>query len=263
MAEVKWIKITTDIFNDEKILLIEGMPDADAVIVIWFKLLSLAGRSNSHGVLMMNDKIAYTEDMLSMIFRRPASTVRMALQVFEQFGMIDIIDGVITIPNWEKHQNIDKMDEIREYNRIAKQKSRAKQKALGNVNDMSMTSQPCHETDIDIDKDIDIEKEINKEKESKSKKHKHGRYDNVLLTDEDLQKLQEEFPTDWEQRIETLSEYMASTGKSYKSHLATIRNWARRDKETQKSSPKNQFNNFEQRDYDPGELIRRINHHES
>lgn len=62
-------------------------------------------------------------------------------------------------------------------------------------------------------------------------RHKHGQYDNVLLSDEDLSRLQEEFPADWQQRIERLSAYIAQTGKSYKNHLATIRNWARRDKE--------------------------------
>lgn len=60
-------------------------------------------------------------------------------------------------------------------------------------------------------------------------RHKFGEYENVLLSDSDMEKLQEEFPTDWEERVERLSAYMASTGKSYKNHLATIRNWARMD----------------------------------
>lgn len=69
------------------------------------------------------------------------------------------------------------------------------------------------------------------EKPSKPKeqKHKHGEYQNVLLTDTDMAKLKKEFPDDWKERIERLSEYIASTGKSYKNHLATIRAWARRD----------------------------------
>lgn len=62
-------------------------------------------------------------------------------------------------------------------------------------------------------------------------RHKYGEYSNVLLSDTDMQKLQDEFPNDWQQRIERLSEYMASTGKTYKNHLATIRNWARNDAE--------------------------------
>ena len=68
-------------------------------------------------------------------------------------------------------------------------------------------------------------------KESKKEpRHKYGEYSNVLLSDTDLEKLQEEFPTEWEERVERLSAYMASTGKTYKNHLATIRNWARRDR---------------------------------
>lgn len=80
------------------------------------------------------------------------------------------------------------------------------------------------------------EPEEPKPKPPKPKKHKHGEYNNVLLTDEELQKLQNEYP-DWAERIERLSSYVASTGKSYKSHYATIRNWARNDK--QNGSDKN------------------------
>lgn len=68
-------------------------------------------------------------------------------------------------------------------------------------------------------------------REHRGPRHKYGEYSNVLLTDSDMDQLQAEFPTDWEERIERLSAYMASTGKGYKNHLATIRNWARRDEE--------------------------------
>lgn len=130
MAEIKWIKITTDIFDDEKILLIESLPQADSLIVIWFKLLAFAGRSNNNGVFMLNNKMPYTDEMLATVFRRPLNTVRLALQTFEGFGMIEMMDNVITIPNWEKHQNVDGLDKIREQNRLRKQKQRAKQKQL-------------------------------------------------------------------------------------------------------------------------------------
>lgn len=69
-----------------------------------------------------------------------------------------------------------------------------------------------------------------KQSTKRETRHKYGEYKNVLLSDSDMRKLKEEFPTDWEERIERLSAYMASTGKSYKNHLATIRNWARRDR---------------------------------
>jgi len=72
----------------------------------------------------------------------------------------------------------------------------------------------------------------------KPSKHKYGEYKNVLLTDEELEKLKDEY-IDIEERIENLSAYIASTGKKYKSHYATIRNWARKDaKQKQKQEPK-------------------------
>ena len=89
-----------------------------------------------------------------------------------------------------------------------------------------------------------------KPKKEKEPKHRHGEYGNVLLTDSELSKLKTEFPEDWERRIDRLSEYMASTGKSYKSHLATIRAWARRD--ARASPPKT-----ERRLFDPDEERRR------
>lgn len=98
---VKWIKIVTDIFDDEKMLLIEALPESDAITVIWFKLLCLAGKQNNGGVFMMNDRIPYTDEMLSTIFRKPLNTVRLALSTFEQFGMVEIVNDVITIPKGE------------------------------------------------------------------------------------------------------------------------------------------------------------------
>lgn len=130
MADVKWIKITTDVFDDDKILLIESLPEADSIIVIWFKLLCLAGKQNNSGVFIMGERIAYTDQMLATIFRRKESTVQLALQTFEQFGMIERIDGVITIPNWGKHQNLDQIESKKEYMKKYMQEYRAKQKLI-------------------------------------------------------------------------------------------------------------------------------------
>lgn len=158
MAEIKWIKVCTDLFDDEKIILIESLPKADTILVIWMKLLCLAGKQNNSGVFLFNEKIPYNDEMFSKVFRKNVNVIRMALKTFERFGMIEIIDNVVTIPNWEKHQNIDKLSDIREYNRLAQQRSRAKRKQLSeqSVNDMSMTSQPCHDIDKEEDKDKDI-----------------------------------------------------------------------------------------------------------
>lgn len=164
--EVKWIKIITNMFDDEKVLLIEAMPEADSIIVIWFKLLCLAGKQNNNGVFMLNDKIAYTDEMLSTIFRRKLSTVKLALTTFENLGMIEIIDKVITIPNWEKHQNIDGLEKIREQNRKRVANHRAKQKKLIGTTQCNVT---CNDT---LHYGNAIEEEIEEEKEEKDKKDK-------------------------------------------------------------------------------------------
>lgn len=160
MADVKWIKLATEIFDNRKIRQIEGLPDGDAIIVIWMKLLCLAGNINDSGMVYFTKEIPYTDQMLAMQFNRPLTTVQLALKTFEQFGMIEVIENILHISNWEKYQSVDRLSEIREYNRIAKQKSRAKakQKLLENVNDMSMTGQRCQDTDID--KEVEKEKEI-------------------------------------------------------------------------------------------------------
>lgn len=171
MAEVKWIKITTDIFDDEKILLIESMPDADAVIVIWFKLLCLAGKQNNSGVFTMNDKIAYTDEMLATIFRRPVNTVRMALSTFEEFGMIERIDGVITIPNWGKHQNLEQLEARREYQKEYHREYRKKQKLLveSELEDSQCLRKHLRKEDVNT---LEEEREEEREEEKKEKKKK-------------------------------------------------------------------------------------------
>ena len=79
--------------------------------------------------------------------------------------------------------------------------------------------------------------------ESKPVKHKYGEYKNVLLTDDEIEKLKDEYP-DWQERIERLSCYVASTGKKYKSHYATIRNWARKDAEKRTSGKASELDDF-------------------
>lgn len=170
MADVKWIKITTDIFDDEKILLVESMPEADSLIVIWFKLLCLAGKMNNSGVFMLNDKIAYTDKMLSTIFRRKETTVQLALQTFEQFGMIEIIDGVITIPNWGKHQSLDQLEKKRISQREYMRQYREKQKLLS-CNTNSKANSKANVSRPEEDKERDKEKEEDKNKSVRETTH--------------------------------------------------------------------------------------------
>lgn len=154
MSEVRWIKIVTDLFDDEKILLIETLPKADSIIVIWFKLLCLAGKQNNNGMLLINNKIPYDYKMLSSVFKRKESLVKQALETFEKYGMIELIDEVITIPNWEKHQNIDSLSKIREQTKKRVQKHREKQKENITCNVTSnVTVTQSNATDKEEDKE--------------------------------------------------------------------------------------------------------------
>lgn len=116
-ADVKWIKIVTDIFDDEKIRFIETLPEGDALALMWFKLLCLAGRNNRGGFLMMTERIAYTEEMLATVFRKDIKLVRLAIATFEQLEMVEVLDDKLFVTNWEKHQSAEKLAEIREQTR--------------------------------------------------------------------------------------------------------------------------------------------------
>lgn len=159
MGEVKWIKITTDIFDDEKILLIESLPDSYAIITVWFKLLCLAGKQNNSGVFMLG-RMPYTESMLATIFRMKESTVTMALKTFENFGMIEIVDGVITIPNWGRHQSLDQLESKKQYMRNYMKEYREKQKALTSGETSCKTNSKTNVSQAEKEREEDKEKEI-------------------------------------------------------------------------------------------------------
>lgn len=128
MAEISWIKLNINIFDDEKMKLIDSLPENDAIFRIWIYLLSLAGKTNDSGLVYLSNHIPYTEEMIASLCNRPISTVRLALKTFKDFGMIELFDdNLIAISNWEKHQNIDGLEKIREQNRKRQQVFREKQ----------------------------------------------------------------------------------------------------------------------------------------
>ena len=169
MADVKWIKIVTDIFNNKKIKQIDAMPDADTILVIWFKLLCLAGSINESGLIILTKDLAYTDEMLATEFRKPINTVRLALKTFESFGMIELVDNIYRISNWEKYQNIEGLERIREQTRLRVAKHRKKQKLLscnvtvtqGNATDKERDKETDKERDKERDKDIERDKKNN------------------------------------------------------------------------------------------------------
>jgi predicted phage replisome organizer len=159
MAEVKWIKLSTNMFEDEKIRLIESLPEADTILIIWVKLLAQAGKTNATGYIYLNENIPFTDEMLATIFNRPIGTVRLALKTFEQFGMIEIsYDHFISISNWEKHQNIDGLEKIRQDTKKRVQKHREKQKQLNGNSECNVTV--THGNETEEEEEREVEKEI-------------------------------------------------------------------------------------------------------
>lgn len=150
-------------FEDEKIKLIEQMPDADTILIIWIKLLSQAGKTNASGYIYLSENIPYTDEMLATIFNRPVSTVRLALKTFEDFGMISIDnEHFIAIENWEKHQNVEGMERVRKLNaeRNRRYRERKKQRQIESGNKDSDVSVTSHDgTDIELELELDIDKE--------------------------------------------------------------------------------------------------------
>lgn len=159
MSEVKWIKLSTNMFEDEKIRLIEALPESDTILIIWVKLLAQAGKTNASGYIYLNERIPFTDEMLATIFNRPIGTVRLALKTFEQFGMIEINDNnFISITNWEKHQNLDGLEKIREQERLRKQKQREKKKLLESRDSHGTVAQGHA---LEQEQELDLEKEFN------------------------------------------------------------------------------------------------------
>ena len=172
MSEIKWIKITTGMFEDEKIKMIESMPESDMILVIWVKLLTLAGRKNMNGYIFLTENIPYTDEMLSTLFNRPLNTIRLALETFKNFSMIEFGDnGFIKIANWEKHQNVGALEKIRENNRLRVQRFRENQKQISAPNDCNVTETLCNDTDKNREEKNRLERDKNREEKKKENIH--------------------------------------------------------------------------------------------
>ena len=237
MAESKkyyWLKLKRDFFKRHDIRIIEEMPNGKDYILFYLKLLCESVDHN--GKLRFSDAIPYNEQMLSVVTNTNIDIVRCAIKVFSELNMMDVLDDG-TLYMAEVQNMIGSAADNDNANRQRRFREKQKTLSLQSVTD-SVTK---NNESKSIEKEKETEKETDREIEfisasPKPTRHKYGMYKNVLLSDEDYQKLLEEFPHDYSERIDRLSEYIASTGKSYKSHLATIRACARKEKSTKESS---------------------------
>ena len=130
MADVKWIKLAVGLPDDRKIKQIRTLPDGDTLALLWVFLMCLAGETNDNGMVYFTKEIPYTEEMLSEQFKMDINTVRLGLNTFCKFGMIEIVEDIILLSSWEKWQATDSLDKMREDGRKRVARHRAKQKAL-------------------------------------------------------------------------------------------------------------------------------------
>lgn len=186
MSGVKWIKITADIFDNRKIKQIEKLPDGDTLIVIWVKLLCLAGDVNDGGRIYLTEDIPYTAEMLATQLNRPLDTVKHAIRTFQQFGMVEIEDDdIIRISSWDKYQNVEGLDRIKEQtrkrvakHRVSKTNDTDKKECNVTCNadvtqcnvtrNVTVTLRNATDKEEDIDKDIDIKEKDIKRKDSET-----------------------------------------------------------------------------------------------
>lgn len=237
MADSKkyyWLKLKRDFFKRHDIRIIEEMPNGKDYILFYLKLLL---ESIDHeGNLRFSEAIPYNEQMLSVVTNTNVDIVRSAMKIFIELNMMDILDDQ-TIYMAEVQSMIGCAADNDNANRQRRFREKQKTHLLQNVTECVTKNNESKSIEIDKEKEKELERDISSPTPSpKPTRHKYGMYKNVLLSDEDYQKLQEEFPHDYSERIDRLSEYIESTGKKYKNHRATIKAWARKEKPTKEKS---------------------------
>ena len=215
-----YLKLKESYFDDDAIVLLESMPDGILYSNILLKLY-LKSLKNG-GKLQLDENIPYTAQMIATLTRQQVGTVERALGIFQQLGLVEQLHGGLLYMT-DIELMIGQSSTEAERKRAARLANKALPPPRTNGGHLSDIHPP--EIEIELEKEIEIKREIEKGHPAPA----YGRYQNVFLTDEELADLQASFPAVWEQYIEKLSEYMASTGKRYQSHAATIRRWAGED----------------------------------
>ncbi|HHQ1586647.1 TPA: phage replisome organizer N-terminal domain-containing protein [Staphylococcus aureus] len=169
MGEVSWIKLKVGMFDDSKIKYIEALPERDTIITIWVKLLTLSGKYNEQGYIMLSENLPYNEEMLANEFNRPINSIRLAIQTFETLGMIEKVNGVIKVTNWEKHQSLDSKAKHKEKNKLRQQRYREKQKKL---------LEAKRNVTVTLRNDTEEEEEEREEEKEEEYKNKEEEYKN-------------------------------------------------------------------------------------
>jgi predicted phage replisome organizer len=243
MAEVKWIKLTTDMFDNRKIRHLRRLPEGNNIVLIWVMLLTMAGRCNSGGMIFLTENVPYTPKMLADELDFEENTVLLALDALERLDMILMDEGVFAIAGWEEYQNIDGMEKIREQNRDRKrlQRERQRQALLGDVSqDSHVTVTVCHA--LEEEKEKDKEKEyhsfIQSDAETAKLEYMNGTLGEgvVLMSEEQFNDLLDKLSLDELHKYFSVIVECEKNGRHYKkkSHYQAILDMAAKDRKVHK-----------------------------
>ena len=220
-----YLKLKDNFFDGDSIVLLENMQNGILYSNILLKLY-LKSLKNG-GKLQLDEHIPYTAQMIATLTRHQIGTVERALNIFRQLGLVEELDGGLLYMT-DIELMIGQSSTEAERKRAARLENKALLPTRTNGGHLSDICPP----EIEIKKEIDIESDIEREKETgQATPTVYGRYKNIYLTDTELSELKTELPDTWDFYINRLSEYMASKGKSYDNHAATIRRWAANDTE--------------------------------
>ena len=227
-----YLKLKENYFDDDSIVLLESMQDgvlySNILLKMYLKSLKHGGR------LQLDENIPYTAQMIATITRQQIGTVERALQIFLKLGLVEVLEsGTFYMSNIELL--IGQSSTEAERKRAARLQNKALSAPRTNGGHLSDIRPP--EIEIELEKEIEIEKEREGETGHPAPAA-YGRYNNVILTDTELSGLKTELPDKWEYYIDRLSCHIASTGKQYHSHAATIYKWAQEDAAKGKAAPK-------------------------
>ena len=215
-----YLKLKDNYFDDASIVLLESMQDgmiySNILLKLYLKSLKYGGK------LQLDERIPYTAQMIATLTRQQIGTVERALQIYLKLGLMEVLpDGCYYMSNIELLIGQSSTEGER------KKQARLALQAQKDGGQMSGHLSAICPPEIELEKKIELE--IEREKEQGKTAHAYGRYQNVMLSDEELSELQSELSTNWSYYVEKLSEYIASTGRQYQSHAATIRRWAAED----------------------------------
>lgn len=265
MGEVKWVKMSIDMFDNRKIKYLRGLPEGNNIVLIWVMLLTLAGRCNSNGYIFLTENIPYTPAMLANELGFPESTILVAMKALESMGMISRNEeNTLLIPGWEEHQNVAALEQIRASNR----KRQARYREQAKIEAVEQETPPPVEEKQEEHKEPEEPKPSKKAEETREAKILFERlwslYPNkkgkgqvsdtakkklLKIGHEELERAIQRYKTELEKEDWRKTQYGSTFFNSgYVDYLDA--NYEPGKREPTKQQKENKFNNFNQRDYD-------------